>query len=771
MILIIDNLDYTSALDAARPLSIERTLNAPSVCQFRLALPQDGSLPAPARLQPISVTGDNGIVYFTGYIAATPLPEYAGLAIEGPRYRLAVEAVSDEILLDQALASPAKPASGLTAASAMANLVTHTGSAALSTGALTLDAPISQFLPEPGAPFSKSAGQLAAQVRAAYRAHSGALTVTSIPAAIHPLNESGGNLTLANLILSPTAKRALANDITVCGEHEPAAYITECFLGDGVTAQFNLAADPFFPPASKTTLIPERFDEAAIDTTVWGNSGGSTYFSLGAAGLQMNGGSGIDGQTQLTWIDPVEMGGTLLLEAQGVTLAPASTGILAAFYSGDRSASSCTAGFQATAQQGTGAVSLQPIVQGAASGTAFAVNPANQYTLRIRIHCPEPQRALATYLSCGDDGPITTGGQLIAAPANLLFEIQEFVNGVAAMPVTLYDGVLAALPAACLVAAAASLNLHGSLRALHLTSLGSAWVVSTPPNGSPYTRRLGSTAQSAECHVDRTGQLIFYIGFVPAAGEQIAITYRGIVRAVGRQVNAESLQLLAQQGSPATSAWIGAVTQPPARSSADCRNAASAIAQSAASESALWSGAYRGSNFDFAADVWPGDALALNAPSCGLNAQLIVRTVKLSYRAAVPDLIAYEIAFANDWANDLAIRSSATVPADAWLPAPIAPAFAENLNTLAVTALTGNTVTVNTGANPPSGGGFEVRTRDHAFLPGEDPSLVLRGSQPNLTFSRRSAGDRFYIRMFDAADPPNYSEWSAALILNLPLTT
>ena len=36
----------------------------------------------------------------------------------------------------------------------------------------------------------------------------------------------------------------------------------------------------------------------------------------------MNGGNGIDGETLLTWLDPVEMGGTLLLEAVGVTLSP-----------------------------------------------------------------------------------------------------------------------------------------------------------------------------------------------------------------------------------------------------------------------------------------------------------------------------------------------------------------------------------------------------------------------------------------------------------------
>jgi hypothetical protein len=38
-----------------------------------------------------------------------------------------------------------------------------------------------------------------------------------------------------------------------------------------------------------------------------------------------------------------------------------------------------------------------------------------------------------------------------------------------------------------------------------------------------------------------------------------------------------------------------------------------------------------------------------------------------------------------------------------------------------------------------------------------------------MTFTRVSASDRFYIRMFDGAT--NYSEFSAALTLNLPLAS
>jgi len=769
MKITIQGQDYTAALDAARPLAIERKLNEPSVCQLWLSLPTNGSLATPLRNQSLAVTGDDNTVYFTGYIAVTPLPEYAGLGIAGPIYRIAIQAVSDEMLLDQMLMLPSAGATDQTAGVLMTSLVTRTGSAALSTQGLALNTPVSAFAPEPGATWSKTAGQVASQARAAYRAVNGALTLSSIQSVVHPLNETDGSLNLANLTLTASVKRALANDVTVCGEHEPVAYVTEYFLGDGITTQFYLAAEPFFPASSRSTIISELFNESAIDERVWGYLGGSGYIRLGQGGLVMDGGNGIDGQTLLTWLNPVEMGGTLLLEAVGVTLSPGSTGVLAAFYIGVDNQAACTAGFQATAQQGTGAVSLQPLIQGTPAGTAYPVNPANQYTLRVRVHCAENQRELAIYRSFGDSGAIACGGQWNLASGKLQMEIQEFVNGVAGMPVTLYDGAIASLPGSCVVVAASSINLIGTMRAMHLTNLGSGWVVSTPTSGGSYTRRVGATAEAAECHLERTGKVVFYAGFVPQVGEQIAVSYRTVGRAVGRSVNTASQQALAQAGMPAVATWIGSVAEPPARSSADCRNAALAIEQAAAGVSALWAGSYKGTRSSFAADVWPGDALLLNAPSTELNAQVVVRSVKLSYSASYPDLVEYAIAFANDWADDLAIKTSATVPADAWLPAPVAPTVLANLTGLTVNTLNGSIVSISANVTPPAGGGFEIRRRDFAFMPGEDPGLVVRAALPNMTFSRETVNDRFYIRMYDGANPPNYSEFSTALFINLPL--
>lgn len=718
MKITIQGQDYTAALDATRPLTIERKLNEPSICQLWLSLPSCGTPATPSRLQSIAVTGDDGTIYFTGYIAVTPLPEYAGLALEGPRYRIAIQAVSDELFLDQLLMPPSAGTTGDTADVLIASLVTHSGSAALSAQNLALNVPVNNFVPDCGAPWSKSAGQVAAQARAAYRAVNGSLSLASVQSIVHPLNETDGSLSLANLSLTASVRRALANDVTVCGENEPVAYVTEYFLGDGLTTQFYLADNPYLPPTSKSTIIHELFAEPTVNTAVWADTGLSGYLSVGAGGLVMNGGNGIDGQVVLSWIDPIELGGTLLLEALGVTLSPGSTGVLAGFFQGLNTQSTCVAGFQVTTQQGTGAVTLQPLVEGNVAGASYPISPANQYTLRARIHCPDNERTLSIYRSFGDSGAITFGGQSSASPGNLQLEVQEFVNGVAGIPVTLYDGAVSSLPATATAVAASSINLIGTLRAINLTNLGSGWVVSTPASGGPYTRRVGTTAEAAECHVERTGMLVFYAGSVPVAGEQIAVSYRTVGRAVGRSVNTASQQALAQAGSPSVSAWIGSVTSPATRSSADCLNAAMAIEQAAAGVSALWSGTYVGNRMSFASDVWPGDALLLNAPSANLNAEVVVRTVKVSYRASYPDLVEYTIQFANDWADDLAIKTSATVPADAWLPAPIAPTPLANLTGLTVTTLNGGTVTVSAGITPPAGGGFEIRRRDFAFMPG-----------------------------------------------------
>ena len=139
MKITIQGQDYTAALDAVRPLTDraqdQRALRLPAMaepCQPTAVSRR------PRAFQTLAVTGDDGTAYFTGYIAVSPLPEYAGLGMEGPRYRTAIQAVSDELLLDQLLMPPSAGRPEETAGALLASLVTHTGSTALSTQQLSL---------------------------------------------------------------------------------------------------------------------------------------------------------------------------------------------------------------------------------------------------------------------------------------------------------------------------------------------------------------------------------------------------------------------------------------------------------------------------------------------------------------------------------------------------------------------------------------------------------------------------------------------------------
>jgi hypothetical protein len=583
--------------------------------------------------------------------------------------------------------------------------------------------------------------------------------------------------------LTAAVERALANDVTVCGAEEPVAYVTEYFLGDGATLTFPLSEIPYFGPAAEEKIIWELFQEAAIDLRNWTYSASEGYYSITGAGLTINGGTGVDGQAALLWNDLVEAGGTLLLEAVGVVLSPGSTGTVAAVFSGAVETSNCVAGFQVTSATGTGVVNIAPLVAGVVAGPSYTLTAGSQYTLRIRLHCPEVERIRQWYRVVGDAGLVAYGGGGVIAQGQVQMEIEPFVDGVGGTPVVLYDGAVGYLPGMYTVAAASSVNLIGTIRSFFLKGLGTGWVESIAPGASfasAQTRRVGTLADASECHLTRTGSLTFYTGLAPALREIVAASYRTIGRAVGRAVNAASQAALAAAGAPAAAVWTGTVTKPAGRSSQDCRNAATALATAASSVSAAWSGTYRTSNVALnsgsGGDVWPGDALLLNAPSFpvsggeALDAQVVVRAVTLQYGASDPDLVQYAIEFSNDWANDLAVKTSRAVPADAWLPAPVSPAYLANLNQLTVTGISPTAVTVQTNVTPPSGGGFEVRRRDFVFQPGQDVDLVMRSAVGNFDIPRATEADRFYIRAYDASTPPNYSEFSVGLFVNLPLS-
>ena len=786
-------VDYSGSVAPEGQLTIQRQLNQSSRCTAEVVLGV-GGLATPARKGRVIVSNDAGAILFTGYLATEPVGIYAGQGTQGPMYRARLSAVSDEWILDKQGSGASSAVNGIALAVNGSNLLSLLTALAQSGGTAGLNVtPVTNarasgaFSIEPAATWSANAGSAASASYAGYRALNGNISIVPAGVVTHSFSDANGTLSVAEL--SSANVRELANDVTISGAEEPAAYAQEIFEGDGSTTIFQLS-EPIFRGTNRR-LLKDSFNQASFDTSQWTLGTTGNHLVLSGAGLTMNGGNGYDGQTLLTAVNAIEMGGFVLAEVGGVQFGTASDGILAGFYNGAPLLANCFAGFRVRQSASTagGQTVLVPLVNGSEAGTVFTPVAGHNYTLRLRLYCPEMLRLAQVYY-CMVDGSVQQfgGGGALSAPMQLVFELLD--EGVSSnTPVTvLFDtaanGVAVALtPGTCEFALVNSTNLVGSISWVEVTRPGSAWVASTLANGGQMSRLVGSAGQGVDCEIvygsaaGTLGKVTFFAGRVPLAGERITVSYRMGGRAVARLADVASIASETTAGVgisvAGVSRWLGKVTQPVARSSGDCESAAQAVLAMGTSRSAALAGTY--ATLNPAQDIWPGDLLSI--ASAGSTHQLLVRSVTVVDEHSRPELMTYKVNFANDWATEwadgLGLKLSTAIASDAFLPAVAASGPAQVLNNLlqcAVLSLTENALQVSAGCVAPSGGGFEVRRRDWNFGMGVDvPDLVLRSPVESFSIPRAAQVERFFIRMYDASTPPLYSRWSAALFVNAPV--
>ncbi len=676
MKLTIDNLDgrgavdYSATLDRSVPLTLERTLNAPSLAKGRLCL-QGSGLGAPVRRARVSVSSDSGLLLFTGYLATEPVGIYAGVASEGAVYRLGFSAVSDEWLLDkQAAGAPTGVALGGTGASVLRTLANRLAPGKLSTVGLAGGSPLGVFEPEAGATWSGHAGAVASAGYAAYRALNGGLSLSPAGDVVHALSDGDGTLVVD--ALQTSSVRELANDVTVSGAMEPTIYWTELFSGDGTTAEFAFTGDPGAPNGGKATYLDDSFNREALDLQVWQVTDPGSHIGLSGGGLALTGGNGIDGQTTLASYDAIELGGTNVVELTGVTLGAASAGVVGGLYMGSTAQGNCFAGFNV--RQSGGSTIVTPMINGVEAGTTLTLLSGHAYTLRLRCHCPEMLRVKQAYYAMVEGAVQTFGGGLVEAAAALVFEARDEGASSNTPMTVLYDGAVTSSPAQCNFVAANSIQLIGSIASVRVFRSGSAWVRSTnPTTGTVSTRLNGSAAEGVDCSVSSSsgsGKVTFWPGRIPLANEIVTVLYRGRERSVARIEDAASVAAEAAGGGVGTARWVGEVMRPVARSSEDCESAAQAILSFATDRAAAIAGSYTAMNLasssSASADIWPGDMLALTTN--GGVADVVVRKVVIEEQGASPETLTYRIAFANDWAQGIGLQLSEAIARDALIP-------------------------------------------------------------------------------------------------------
>lgn len=770
MQLTIDNLDgrgtldYSAGLSTTKALVIDRKLNVPTICTFRLSA-CGNNLAWPVRDGRVVVSGDSGLLLFTGYIAFDPALEFAGNRADGAVYEAEIFATSDEILLDRQPVPQTGKTTGQTIADALRALTGRVGKMSLSIDPSLAQASASDFLIRPDHSWSGNAGALATAACASYRAIGGTVTVAPIGSVVHSLQEEDGTLQMEGLAAA-TAK-APVNDVTVCGETEPTAYVTEIFRGDGVTSAFQLTRVPMFPSTGQAKPLIDLFPGPVVNSVLWSLIDSTASISIAANGLAFKGGTGMDGQTFLASIDQFELGGQLVAETAGVQIQPGGAGVLCGLYAAGWTSEQCFAGFRVTAGQGSSQVT--PMVGGNDTGAPVPIQAGHSYTFKTRVYCKEIQRVLQTYGYLQDTQIVSVGGDQLSSPVNITLEMQDVTGGANGIVTVLYEGAVAYSPASCYFLPFSSITLTGSVQSASVRQLGLAHVSSQAAGSGAVTRRMGSAMEGGECQVEHSGRLQFYPGCLPKAGELVTVTYRIPGRSIARISNLQSVEAESHGPISGTLCWSGSLVSPVPRSSEDCENAATALLAIAGDRNSAWRGTYAACNLQ--TDVWPGDLLQVTASGPWLQASLIVREVRLELATSAPTLAKYTIQFANDWAEGLAMKLSSTIPNDAWVPQlpTAAGGVLTNLDGLLVSSADSNSIQVMAGVTPPVNGGFEVRRSDWSFRAGNDPDLVLRSPVANFSIPREGGAERYYIRLFDGSMPPLYSRFSSVIFNNVPL--
>jgi hypothetical protein len=607
----------------------------------------------------------------------------------------------------------------------------------------------------------------------------GKLVLEPLGSTQHALSESSADFCPDSLKLSSPDTRL--NDVTVSGLQEPLLHVKDYFLGDGLTLSFSLSHTPFTkvtqtlspPPFTNPYFVEDEFTATAPDPRYWKVSDPSAVVSVSGGTLVVQGGTGQDGQTSVTFVEQVELGGGLVLRHGEVSFSAASNGIIGGLYAGSILLANCFAGFRITpsGSQST----IQAVVNGAVVGAGVTTTAGHRYALTTHFYATEIFRKQQIFHSSVNPAGAGRGGVAIAADVAVVLEVHDIdpanPGSLQAISTVLYDGVVSAAPGYCSYALVNSPNLHASIDYVQLQRVVEAEVRSALPTAAYRTRLLGALADGAECAIS-SYHLKFYPAYVPAANESIKVTYRSRATALARVADRNSAAGLALGPDPGVRSGARHVTVPPPRTTAECEIAALALLDDTCQQA--WTGEYDVPSDFFpasGADVFPGDAIAVQTPSRGANFTAIVREVDWQLADLAGERGRYKISFANDAAAPFGFTFAGAKPAPldvAITTAQVGNSVISDLPLAEITAVTSTTVTIDAGVAPPAGGGIEVRRSDYGWGLAGDRYLVGRFSTQTFTVPRLSREQDYYLRQYDAASPPRYSRYSTLLHLDYP---
>jgi hypothetical protein len=748
MKLTIDSSDYTSHMDASVRARVKRLLNRPATMTAALVA-TDPSFVVPAAGARVVLERKNGYRVFTGYLDGAPEWEHLGWNERGPVYRYKLRATSDEVTLNRKRLPDRAPYVNRMAGAALKQLASDAGSTLDVTGVQDLD-PLTQVNVSVQRTFSDQAAEIASRTRGVYRVHDGKITLEPIGTSSHTLSESDDEFDPAALMIERA--QVVANDVTVIGRVEPRAYVKNYFLGDGVTLGFNLSHTPF--TRRNRTFVDEEFAGPSLDLLFWTKTDPASAVSIGGGKLQASGGTGVDGETVVSFVDPLELGGSLILQHGELQIIGGTDAVIGGLYAGSVVRANCVAGF--SVQSGV----LRAVVNGALAGLAIAINATHKYALTTRLYSLTQFRSEERFRSSVG----LHGGVSVAANVRVVLEVHDVdpanVATLQAQSTILFDGVISGAPAYGTYALLNTAMMSGTISFSRLERSVSTEVRTTPSGGLTRTRLIGSVAEGADCILLGT-QLVFFPAYVPAANEAIAVRYRSGGRSIARVQDAASI------ASAGVRSRVVHLLSPAPRTSRDCENAAIALLED--STQAAVNGSYSCWN-DFlqngaSTDPLPGDSVACNGSFGAANG--VVREVDIDVSDLLDDRCRYELKFANEAADPLSFdfdKGRIGFEVDPVMPGA---SFIGDVPEAELTSISSTTCSIDCGMLAPAGGGFEVRRSDINFGAANDRNLVGRFTTQTFIVPRLTRVQTYYIRAYDASG--RYSRYSTALHVDYPL--
>jgi hypothetical protein len=794
----IDNADASGRVDYTRyvaspdstPIMLRDRLNRPALLDFAL-VPADAQFLLPRRSAYVQLSGLADALppgqprvpgpLFTGYITNEPASEFLGVSNGAPVYGYRFQATSEDYLLNVKRIGPLPPFLNQAAGAILRQLAELLQPGRFDLSGVADGPLVPYFAPQPDELWMDIARELAERSGYYYR-------VLDAKLYFQPLGDFPAGVTLdeSELRFRPEALEVqpvgnpIHNDVTVFGEIEPQAVVTEVFAGDGFTSRFPLVAPVFGTVSAR--LLADDFTSPVLDSSRWLLADPAGEVTMFEGRLNITGGTGVAAETHLAARQAVELGGELELTHGEFEFVAPSTGILGGIYSQAAPApAACLAGFDVSPAAGT--TRIRAMVNGGVEAAEVLVQSGHHYVLETRLSADRLFRTTESFASLNG----AFGGGVQAATVRVSLLVRDFNLAAPLEPTTivLHESTQSGWPEAATYAPILAADVHAAVNFLQVARPIQALLETSLPGKPPQRRTLGFGIASHDATItsdpnQNQWALEFYPDSIPARGATISLRYRAAGRARARVRDAASVAAeAALAGDDGVRATVLESVNPPPRTSAEAEFAARAYL--ADHTAPRYEGRY--STWSDFVESFPrsGRFLQVRATSRFPEFPALVRSVTHEFRELETERILHTLEFGRPSFFEELLRQF--LPSEGVLesreegslpPADSQQAGTEFLDDPAgvnLGALQPAFVQIVMAAPPPAGGVYEIRRSDSGWsaagIPGSAQNLLASISAQSVLLPRTSRKMIFYIRPVDAGGKT--SRFSAALALHLPL--